>query len=66
MNYSYQIIENNKEETVIIEYNYNNYSNKPEMWFISSFVYYNQIWKDNDSFIRTKEWISNNYPELLI
>ena len=65
MNYQYEIILNDeKQESIITECD--NSSNNKEMWFLTTFISYSEIWRDNDSFVRTKKWISNNYPELLI
>jgi hypothetical protein len=65
MNYQYEIILNDeKQESIVTECD--NSSNNKEMWFLTTFISYSEIWRDNDSFVRTKKWISNNYPELLI
>ena len=66
MNYSYEIIKDKKQETIIIEYDNNDRSNKPEMWFLTTFISYPHVWKSNDSFKRTIEWIKEKYPEIIL
>ena len=67
MNYSYKMIKNDIGEITIIEEHKNNdYSSEPEVWFIRTFISYSYMWKGNKSFYRTKKWVLENYPELMI
>jgi hypothetical protein len=67
MNYSYEIIkDDNKKETMIIEYDNKNRSNKPEMWFLATIKFYSDMWRDNESFRRTTKWVKEKYPEIIL
>ncbi len=63
MNYTYEIILNDEDGIVIIENNKESISDK---WLLNTIVNYNDVWKGNPSFSRTREWIMNNRTELLL
>jgi hypothetical protein len=67
MTYSYEIVkDDNIQETMITEYDNNDHSNNPEMWFLITIKFYRDAWSGNPSFLRTSEWVKANYPELLL
>lgn len=63
MNYTYEIILNNEDGIVIIEDNKETISDK---WLLNTIVNYGHVWKGNPSFLRTREWVTKNHPELLL
>lgn len=65
MNYNYKMIKNDIGEITIIE-EHNNNNSIPVKWFIKTFISYSYMWKGNHSFNRTKKWVLENHPELLI
>jgi hypothetical protein len=54
------------EITIIEEYKNNDPSSEPTVWFIKTFISYSYMWKGNHSFYRTKKWVLDNHPELMI
>lgn len=63
MSYTYEIIFNDTDGTIIIEDNKETISDK---WFLSTITNYSSVWRGNPSFLRTQEWLTKNHPELLL
>ena len=63
MNYTYEIIFNDTDGIIIIEDNKETISDK---WLLNTVVNYGDVWKGNPSFLRTREWVTENHAELLL
>jgi hypothetical protein len=63
MNYTYEIILNDPDGIVIIE---NNKKTIPDKWLLNTITNYSHVWRGNPSFLRTREWVTENHAELLL
>ena len=70
MNYTYEIVLNDPDGIVIIENGIviieNNKKTIPDKWLLNTIINYSHVWRGNPSFLRTREWLTNNHPELLL
>jgi hypothetical protein len=70
MNYSYKIHIGLDKTLFVVELNENSTKKYWDLQYLQEsilllpFAYQNK--KDTDSFLRTKKWTLNNYPELLL
>ena len=70
VNYTYEIILNDPDGIFIIENGIviieNNKKTIPDKWLLNTILNYNDVWKGNSSFLRTREWVTNNHPEFFL
>ena len=63
MNYTYEIVLNHSDGVIIIEDDKETISDK---WLLKTITNYSHVWKGNPSFLRTREWVTENHPDFLL